>query len=212
MTDRSVGYSAEGSAPLVREVEITTTKRRVVGGRIYTTLDGATPGHPVWIRFPGGQSNDRGLVGTLVALDAFGLGLLDAPNQAVTLLASGTTTLGSVSVSAYWVELTDRQAACAAGIPLDRSGRPNVDTEIWVDRQGRLRQVRTRMTVTLPAAHGRAQGIFQRKFSGAEVLETTLKLGSFGQPVHVVAPPVGVQHGTSSTFEAIANCARQSHR
>ena len=124
-------------------------------------------------------------------------------------------------------EKSAQSSSCELGLDDDVAGRRQLDLartaqQQWtadvrlqpsdLGRQGRLRQVRTRMTVTLPAAHGRAQGIFQRKFSGAEVLETTLKLGSFGQPVHVVAPPVGVQHGTSSTFEAIANCARQSHR
>ena len=119
---------------------------------------------------------------------------------------------GAYRSRGYRVELTDPQLACAAGIPVDRAGRPTADTEIWVDSQDRLRRVRTIRTLVIPRPPRGATGLLaQANFSGTAVAVTTLQLGSFGQPVHVVAPPIPSQHLAYSSALIVATCDRKAH-
>jgi hypothetical protein len=213
MTSRSVEYSGERTGPAVRSIDVTTTEQRVFRGRTYSELNGGALNGPIWIRLPA-YGDHRGLVGSLEALDATSdLGLLSAPEQDLELVATGTSTVGGVPVRGYRVELADPKLACAAGVPVDRSGRPTVNTEIWVDSQDRLRQVRTTMALVIPRPPPGATGLLApANFSGKAVAVTTLQLGSFSQPVHVVAPHIQSQHVSYSSAEIVATCDRKAHR
>jgi hypothetical protein len=213
MASRSVEYSEGGSGSAVRSVDITTTEQRVFQGRTYISLGGVPFGPPVWIRLPN-RDDHRGLVGSLEALDATSdLGLLSAPGQDLKLVADGNRTLGGVPVSAYRLELTDPQLACAAGVPVDGSGQPTVNTEIWIDSHDRLRQVRTTMALVVPRPPPGAPGLAgQANFSGRALEVTTLRLGSFGQPIHVVAPQILLHRSVYSSAEIVATCDRKAHR
>jgi hypothetical protein len=213
MMSRSVEYSEGGSGLAVRSIDITTIEQRVFRGSTYISLGGVPVGRPVWLRFPN-RDEHRGLVGSLEALDApSDLGLLSAPGEDLKLMADGNRTLGGVPVRAYLVELTDPQLACVAGVPVDGSGQPTVHTEIWIDSHDRLRQVRTTMALVVPRPPPGAPGLAgQAIFSGRASEVTTLRLGSFGQPVHVVAPQILLPRSVYSSGEIVAICDRKAHR
>jgi hypothetical protein len=189
MLSRSVGYSSSDGGPEVRVVETTATEQRSVDGKAYTEFGIGTPGFPVWIRLPADLDDQRGLVGGLNDLDGSALGLLGAPARDLTLVGEGVSVLGGAPEHGYDVELTNPENACAAGIPVDRSGRSTATTEIWVDQQERLRQVRTEMTFQVSPTPGFTDGLPSRAVSGSGTEVTTLQFRSFDRPVHVVAPP-----------------------
>jgi hypothetical protein len=215
-TDRSVGYSSEGTGPWVPDVEVTTTEQRVLRGRAYTELSVlSTPGPvPVWVKLPAAPGAKRGVLGSLNTLNPSAVGLLSAPNADLKLQAAGTATVERVPVSAYRIEFTaTKAAACAAGLPLNQSGRPTLTTEVWVDGQNRLRQIQTSMTLTIPRRRGGPAGLpADATVAGTAVDVTTLRLGSFGQPVHVVAPLIQSLHEAYSSATLVATCNGKSHR
>ena len=135
-TDHSIGYSSSNDSAPVRTINVNTTQQRAVDGRIYMTV-----GAGVWMQFPRSAYPGRGLVASLSDY----LGALGAPPQDLRLVGEGTSTIDGMATTAYRVVVTAPVQRCLTGVAVGANGQP-VATEIWIDRQWRLRQIRTEMT------------------------------------------------------------------
>jgi len=201
-SERSIGYSRSGSGPTVRKIEVTSAAERTVGGRLYMEL-------PVggWIRFPPAARPRPGVLGALSGY----LGALGAPARDLQLVPAGTGLVGGVPVSAYHVVVTSPVDQCAAGLPVNSDGSPAL-TEIWIDRQGRLRQVQTEARDRIPPPPPRIATLLPTPPPAGAMIETTeLRVTSYGQPVRVEEPRLRVPSPTEHSSEfAVAGCRPRS--
>lgn len=96
----------------------------------------------------------------------------------------GTAKVGGVSTTAYRLtinldkaldRITDKAARASAQALLQKSGVKSVPTEVWVDAQGRIRQLVLHLSLTEAGQH--------------VTVSETVDLSDFGVAVNVAAPP-----------------------
>ena len=195
-TVHSIGYSSSNNSAPVRTVDVTTTQQRAVNGHLYMTLRAG-----LWVQFPRPAHPGHGVTGSLSGY----LGALDAPPQDLRLIGEGTSTIAGVSATRYRVVVTAPVQRCQAGVAVRANGQP-VATEIWIDGEWRLRQVRTEMSyVVAPPPEQFANTVHGAFPTGMATATTVLRITSYGRPVHVAVPKVVPRGGTSASF-GVAVC------
>lgn len=173
-----------------------TVHERLVGPDVYVELPAGTrallPGHKRWLSFNVNALSKAKFGSSLSQLTGSSqsptesLGYLRSISNQVTRV--GTAKIGGVTTTEYRAtvdlakaETADRHAAPAIRHLEQQLHRTNLPMRVWIDNQGRIRQLVYDMTITA-AGHKVAVG-------------TTIDLSRFGVPVHVTAPPA------SQTFD-----------
>ncbi len=196
-TDHSIGYSSSNNSAPVRTINVNTTQQRAVDGRMYMTV-----GAGVWVQFPRSAHPGRGVVASLSEY----LGALAAPSQDLRLVGAGTSTIDGMATTAYRVVVSTPVQRCQSGVAVGANGRPVV-TEIWIDREWRLRQVRTEMTYKFAPPPARFTNVVHLPFpTGTATAITVLRITSYGIPVHVGVPEVVPREGAGSSSFSVAVC------
>jgi hypothetical protein len=195
-TEHSIGYSSSNNSPPVRTIDVNTTQQRAVDGRIYMTVRAG-----VWVQLPRSAHPGRGLVASLSAY----LGVLDAPPQDLRLVGEGTSTIDGMATTAYRVVVSAPVQRCQTGVAVGANRQP-VATEIWIDREWRLRQVRTEMTYKVGPPPARFAHLVHVPLpTGMATAITVLRITAYGSPVHVAVPAVVLRQGVASSF-GVAVC------
>lgn len=174
-----------------------TTAQRTVAGVEYS-LSGRASAFNSWS--VAGHDRARGVAALMSLLaqtaqvEFSGAGVTGSTR----LVAAGQSALGTVPTTVYRLESRAPSGPCASAPP-STAALPT--TLLWVDAQGRLRQVRSSWSYTFPVGAFATLGLPTSLLpSGPIVVRATVRLGSFGSPVRVTAPPVVPSHELSTVI------------
>ena len=164
---------------------------RLVGGAIYMQLPSGLgrglPSGKSWTKIDiAAISRQTGVIpglsgGSMTAIDpSEELNFLRGVSKSVR--PAGTETVRGVQTERYHVVIDPRRALakvsgtarCGLGAAARVFGSTTIPADVWIDQQGRLRQMR--MTIATPAAAGISMSV-------------QMNLFDFGVPIHVSAPP-----------------------
>ncbi len=194
--DRETQISHDGNGPSRRITQTLVNDQIFIGRRFYTQLDIVSSHLPNrWIKgnFP------RGSFGLLGVLDEVGpVGVLDGGLSAhgTRIELVGHETLGGAAVTKYRVVVPACTTSTRATGPREVMG----PTDVWLDGEGRLVQVRDVMHITDSA---------EALTDGGSTINNTIRLSDFGAPVTIATPkvlPEGEGEGAVAFLVSINGC------
>jgi hypothetical protein len=175
-TSEHATESTDGG-PARTVVQIATTEDIDIGRALYQRIDfGAPDLRAGWFRFP--SASPGGPLGPLASavVDSAVSPLIGRATDA-TFIPDGRATVAGVPTERY--RRVPAIEECTVTGPKGSLGRTAGQVTIWIDRQGRIRQVRATSEV-----QERVPGQISRGFAQT----ATLTFESFGRPVSIAAP------------------------
>jgi hypothetical protein len=184
--DHEVSFSSTDNQPLHPVHSTNTMKAIVVGGTVYQANPiagfGFTDDYHAFPKLPRSQRRLSLALNASVALDT-----LQGPNAVASVRALGPATVDGVATTQYEVTYAPLHLCPPHQSPVVVTQRPS---EVWVDRAGRLVQVRSTSYFSDRLPRGtKLPAAFSGLPRAPTTTESTLTFSAFTIPVHVVAPP-----------------------
>jgi hypothetical protein len=199
--DHDVTFTSTGRQPLHPESTTSTEDAVVVGGTVYQA--NPIPGFSFSTKyrklpFSGLPRSQRGLslaLNASVALDA-----LQGPYAVASVTKLGPSVDHGVTTTQYEVSYAPLHVCAAHQAPQVLTQPPS---RLWLDRAGRLVQVRSAFSYTSPIAHGaKLPAALADLPQGPVTTVATLTFTAFGRAVHIAAPPTNeiLPMGSATSF------------
>jgi hypothetical protein len=194
-TLHNIEYGSSNGGSQTRRVVTITTFQRTLGGRQYASVSSSEPpiGLSIWGELPASTPVPKGVLGML---GPEALGMLNAPARDLSLVPIGRRTLEGEVLAGYEVVATSKDFPECPEVDDPSDG---TTTQIWVDRDFRLRLVQTRSSYRVPR-------VGSPGFHGLASITTRMEITDYGQALKVSSPPPNPHGAMVSIIRMAVRC------
>jgi hypothetical protein len=210
--DHDVQFSSSGpqGSPSRATPFTNHTESLGIGTTVYEVFGGIA-GPARWNRL-GIHRNPNSNLGLMWAGDADeALGPLGTDQRIIGVQSLGSATVDGTPTTRYLV--TSAPVCAAPRVAHASSISEPRRTMLWLDRGGRLVQVRTTESdhIRLSSSNFPGEPGLAKRMSGQVATTATLHFSAFGHPVHVSAPPADEVNTSSNVGVSEIECASKAH-